>query len=66
MNKIKEKDIVLHNNTFARVVFLWRNKAVIMKGKRIFEVAKKELTPLNPDVIAETFDFLRNDFRYVA
>ena len=63
---IKEKDIVLHNNTFARVVFLWRNKAVIMKGKYIFEVAKKELTPLNPDVIDLTFNLLLNDLRYVA
>ena len=63
---IKEKDIVLYNNTFVRVVFLWRTKAVIMEGTRIFEVPKKHLTALNPDVIAETFEFLLNDFRFVA
>ena len=50
---IKEKDIVLYNNTFVRVVFLWRTKAVIMEGIRIFEVPKKQLTALNPDVIAD-------------
>lgn len=63
---IKEKDIVLHDNTFVRVVFLWRTKAVVQEGKRIFEVAKKELTPLNPDVIDMTFNLLLNDLRYVA
>lgn len=63
---IREKDIVLHNNTFVRVVFLWRTKAVVQEGKRIFEVAKKELKPLNPDVIDVTFNLLLNDLRYVA
>ena len=66
VDMIKEKDIVLHNNDFARVVFLWKNKAVIKQGKRIFEVAKKSLTPLDPDVIDMTFNLLRNDYRYVA
>ena len=66
MSKIKEHDVVLHNNTFARVIFLWRTKAVIMKGTRIFEVNKKDLKPIDPDIISMTFDMLRNDFRYVA
>ena len=63
---IREKDVVLHNGTFARVVFLWKTTAVIMKGKRIFEVKKKDLKPIDPDVISMTFEMLLADMRYVA
>lgn len=63
---MKEKDVVLYRDTFARVVFLWRNKAVIMQGTRIFEVARKELKTIDPDIIDLTFEFLKNDYRYVA
>ena len=63
---IKEGDVVLHNDIFARVVFIWKTTAVIMVGKRIFEVKKKELKPIDPDVISMTFDMLLNDMRYVA
>ncbi len=63
---IKEKDVVLYRGTFVRVVFLWRTTAVVMEGKNFYEVSKRELKALNPDVIAETIELLRNEFRYVA